>query len=79
MIAKRIPTDAETRGNRADVAAAYGLTLIEFNNAAADWICSEGYDGMGNEYETLHDWLTGKHQDNIIDKTPYQKSDDLDN
>ena len=76
MIAKRIPTGDEKRGTRTAVAAAYGLTLDEFNAADADFVCSEGYQPNGDECDTLHDWLTYEPR-REEDNTPWQKGDDL--
>lgn len=76
MIAKRVPPVDQRSGKKPEVAAAYGLTVSEFSRAQMDYLQNEGYDGMGNEYETLHDWLTVTHRNEVVDKTPWQKGDD---
>jgi len=57
------------------VASAYGLMVEEFNRASYNFLQNEGCDDMGNEYATLHDWLTKDHKE-FVDRTPYQKGDD---
>ena len=76
MIAKRIPDVNECKGKKSDVAKAYGLTIEEFSIASLDFLQNEGFDSNGNEYDTLHDWLLGNHKE-IIDNTPWQKGDNL--
>ena len=76
MIAKRIPELKERSGKRSEVAAAYGLTVEQFSQASMDFLQNEGYDGSGNEYQTLHDWLTQDHNRGSEDRTPWQKGDD---
>ena len=75
MIARRIPNENDpTAGSYAVVAQAYGLTEAELRQAALDWQNCEGFDGDGNEYETLHDWITQEHNTRR-DNTPWQKGD----
>lgn len=76
MIAKKIPPPEQRRGKRIDVAAAYGLTVDEYNCAATDFLQNEGYDSNGNEYATLHDWLISNRRYQSEDNTPWQKGDD---
>lgn len=76
MIAKRIPREDEpTAGRPADIAPLFGLSLDEFNNARRAFLESEGFDGDGNEYENLFDWLTIPHN-RRRDNTPFHKGDD---
>ena len=73
-IAKIIPENVKA-GKISEVAPQYGLTVEEFRGAMYDWQQNEGFDGDGNEYETLHDWLTIPHNTRH-DNTPYMKGDD---
>jgi hypothetical protein len=75
-IAKRIP-ERPLAGKTIEVAEGYGLTREEFRAAQLNFLQNEGYDDMGNEYYTLHDWLTRPHGE-FVDRTPYQKGDDWD-
>lgn len=76
MIAKKIPSENDpTAGPVAVIAATFGLTVDEFQAAQRAYVENEGFDGDGNEYETLHDWLTLPHNTRR-DKTPFHKGDD---
>jgi hypothetical protein len=75
-IARKI-SDHPLSGKKSEVAAGYGLTIEEFNRASYDFLQSEGYDDMGNEYNSLHYWLIIPHKE-FIDRTPRYKADDLD-
>ena len=71
-IAKRIPSENESvAGPRSQVASVYGLSVEEFNAAYQDFVENEGFDGDGNEYQNLHEWLTFPHNTRQ-DNTPYQ-------
>jgi len=72
-IAKRIP-EIPASGKKSEVAVAYGLTTEELSRAMQDFLQNEGFDGEGNEYHSLHDWLTKPHG-KFIDRTPWQKGD----
>jgi len=74
-IANKIP-GRPLSGKKSEVAAGYGLTIEEFNRASYIFLQSEGYDDMGNEYNTLHDWLVVPHKE-FIDRTPRYKGDEL--
>ena len=74
-IARKIP-DYPLSGKISEVAAAYGLTIEEFNRASYNFLQSEGFDDMGKEYNTLHDWLVVPHKE-FIDRTPRYKGDEL--
>lgn len=74
-IARIIPEEPVS-GKKSEVAMAYGLTIDELNRAMNNFLQSEGYDGEGNEYNSLHDWLTIPHGE-FVDKTPYQKGDEI--
>jgi hypothetical protein len=74
-IAKRIP-ERPVRGTKSEVAPAYGLTVEELSRTMYDYLQCEGCDDMGNEYTTLHAWLTKPHGE-FVDRTPYQKGDDF--
>lgn len=75
MIAKRIPAENEpTAGPKAVIAATFGLTAEEFNSAMMSFLENEGFDGDGNEFKNLYDWLTLPHNTRR-DNTPFQKGD----
>lgn len=74
MRAKRVPQAGEKlAGRRSEVAAAYGLTVEEFNRYYYEFVQSEGFDADGNEYETLHDYLLAGAPAQAAE--PFQKSD----
>jgi len=73
-IARIIP-QRPLSGKTSEVAAGYGLSREEFRSAQLDFLQNEGYDDMGHEYYTLHDWLCKPHGE-FVDHTPYQKGDD---
>lgn len=74
MIARKIPTNPKA-GTYAYVAEQYGLTERELREAEYDFVNCEGFDGQGNEYANLHEWLTIEHNTRR-DNTPFMKGDD---
>lgn len=71
-----------------ECAEKYQTTESAVRQSVANWLNSEGYDSMGNEYDNVIDWLDkfcGKNQREMerraelsADKTPYMKGDDWD-
>jgi hypothetical protein len=40
--------------------AEVGITLEQFQRWRVEFACSEGYDDLGNEYDTLHDYILSR-------------------
>jgi hypothetical protein len=60
-IARRVPKREEITKSISKNAALYGLSVEEYKSACSDWLGSEGYDGYGNAYEDVYEWLTITH------------------
>lgn len=61
-----------------EMAKKYNTTADKIRMAQIEWCCNEGYDGSGNEHETLISWLDTtfgkKTQKEPFE--PYQKGDE---
>lgn len=64
-IARKIPAQSELTKSKSANAALYGLTVDEYSSACQDWLENEGFDGEGNAYDNVYQWLTLPHNRNI--------------
>ena len=60
-IASNIPQRDQLTNSKSANAALYGLSAAEYVSACHDWLENEGYDGSGNAYEDVYEWLTTPH------------------
>lgn len=52
---------------RAEYAATKNITTLQLRVLEMAWLECEGYDDVGNEYETLDAWIARRQPQQIID------------